>query len=206
MFVVMVEVRRSIDLRELYFDLEKRGQPVKARAPGSLGQSVVNIREWVIGSIEARVLNTSVFVFPNGKIKVSGGSVGYCASEPYDKWLETQRVLPVLRELLPEVPDPLVLKISLINGSHTLKGINMLNFLDICNELEKEPQFMVSKPSMFVNPGKRGRICSVSIKTHKVRGSMRFDHSGKLQLFGFKAHGDMKVALDMLEIYLKKIL
>ena len=204
----MVDMSRSINLRELYFELQSKNESVKARAPGSLGQSVVNVHDWVIGSIDARILDTSVFVFPNGKIKVSGGSGGYNNSEqgPYEKWLETRKVLPVMRELFPASESPGILKISLINGSHTLSDINMLNFFDVCNGLEQEPTFIVSKPSMFVNPGKRGRICSVSVKTHKVRGSMRFDHSGKLQMFGFKSYSDMKVALEMLENHLKKLM
>lgn len=204
MFVVMVEMPNKTNLRKLYFKLDSQGYAVKARAPGSLGQCVVNPHEWVIGSLEAKVLGTSVLVFPNGKIKVSGGSAGYDKSScgEYEKWLETEKVLPVLRVLF-QVSD-YSLKISLINGSHTLTEINMLNFFDICNFLE-DSKFIVSKPSMLVNPGKRGRICSVSVKTEKIKGSLRFDHSGKLQLFGFKSYTDMEMMLGMLETYLKKV-
>lgn len=206
MFVVMVEMPQEINLRKLYFDLEHKGYSVKASAPGSLGQRVVNVHEWVIGSIQAKVLGASILVFPNGKIKVSGGSAGYDknVSGKYDTWLETEKVLPVLRALFPgTVVERLPVKISLINGSHTLSEINMLNFFDICNLLEEI--FNVSKPSMLVNPSKRGRICSVSVQTHKIKGSMRFDHSGKLQLFGFKSYNDMEMMLGMLETHLKNI-
>lgn len=201
MFVAMLEMPNKTDLRKLYFRLVSQGYAVKACAPGSLGQCVVNPLEWVIGSIQTKVLGTSVLVFPNGKIKVSGGSAGYDDSEEYEKWLETEKVLPVVRVLFPE-PVEYSLKISLINGSHTLSEINMLNFFDICKLLEEK--FIVSKPSMLVNPGKRGRICSVSVKTEKIKGSLRFDHSGKLQLFGFKSYTDMEMMLGMLETYLKK--
>lgn len=201
MFVAMLEMPNKTDLRKLYFRLVSQGYAVKACAPGSLGQCVVNPLEWVIGSIQTKVLGTSVLVFPNGKIKVSGGSAGYDDSEEYEKWLETEKVLPVVRVLFPE-PVEYSLKISLINGSHTLSEINMLNFFDICKLLEEK--FIVSKPSMLVNPGKRGRICSVSVKTAKIKGSLRFDHSGKLQLFGFKSYTDMEMMLGMLETYLKK--
>ena len=201
MFVVMVEMPSKTDLRKLYFKLVSQGYAVKALAPGSLGQCVVNPLEWVIGSIQTKVLGTSVLVFPNGKIKVSGGSAGYSSGE-YEKWLETEKVLPVLRVLFPE-PVEYSLRISLINGSHTLSEINMLNFFDICKLLEAK--FIVSKPSMLVNPGKRGRICSVSVRTEKTKGSLRFDHSGKLQLFGFKSYTDMGIMLGMLETYLKKV-
>lgn len=200
MFVAMLEMPNKTDLRKLYFRLVSQGYAVKACAPGSLGQCVVNPLEWVIGSIQTKVLGTSVLVFPNGKIKVSGGSAGYSSGE-YEKWLETEKVLPVVRVLFPE-PVEYSLKISLINGSHTLSEINMLNFFDICKLLEEK--FIVSKPSMLVNPGKRGRICSVSVKTEKIKGSLRFDHSGKLQLFGFKSYTDMEMMLGMLETYLKK--
>lgn len=204
MFVVMVEMPTEINLRNLYFELIHE-YSVKALAPGSLGQRVVNVHEWVIGSIEAKVLDTSVLVFPNGKIKVSGGSTGYNKdSGAYENWLETHKVLPVLRVLFPGAEQSVSLKISLINGSHTLPEVNMLNFFDICNLLEDEKNFIVSKPSMLVNPGKRGRICSVSVKTHKTKGSLRFDHSGKLQLFGFKSYSDMEMMLGNLETHLKK--
>lgn len=205
MFVVMVEVPNKTDLRKLYFKLDSQGYAVKACAPGSLGQCVVNPIEWVIGSLEVKVLGASVLVFPNGKIKVSGGSAGYDKSScwEYEKWLETEKVLPVLRVLF-DANVEYSLKISLINGSHTLTEINMLNFFDICKLLE-DSTFIVSKPSMLVNPGKRGRICSVSVKTEKIKGSLRFDHSGKLQLFGFKSYTDMKMMLGMLETYLKNV-
>ena len=199
----MVKAPIAMNLRQLYFALENKGFPVKARAPGSLGQSVVNVHEWVIGSLQATILNTSVFVFPNGKIKVSGGSAGYCEEEVYESWLKTHKVNPVLKELFIKTDEASV-DISLINGSHTLSSINMLNFYEICDYLDSN-KLIVDKPSMLVNPSKRGRICSVSVKLPNVRGSMRFDHSGKLQLFGFKAHNDMKLALETLESNLKTI-
>ena len=89
------------DLRRMCLNAKKNPDvvlEVKARSPGSLGQDVVNIDEWTIGSLAFRVYlegrTSSVFVFASGKIKISGGSAGH--QFPYESWLENAVVNPVM--------------------------------------------------------------------------------------------------------------
>lgn len=198
MFVVMTNLRFT-DLRTLYHTLVSKGCLVKAYCPGSLGQVVPDTEEWIIGSVGVKLLGISVLAFANGNVKLSGGCVGYQPTCDMKSWLYEHRVRPVCEELQCAQPDEY--RISLLNGSHHLEHVHLENFEEIWQSLSKD--FVVTPPSMYNHPAKRGRICSVGVRVNGLHGSMRFDHSGKMQMFGFKAYTDMEDAVRLLEHHLK---
>jgi TATA-box binding protein (TBP) (component of TFIID and TFIIIB) len=158
-----------------------------------LGQVVPNVQSWIIGSIGLKWFGTSVLIFPNGKIKISGGCKGF--QERFDDWLLEHRVRPVMDMLELQIAQH---KMSLLNGLCHLTNVNMLNFHDIWKRMTNKDILNVTAPSMYTNPSKRGRICSIGVRVDGIKGSIRFDHSGKAQLFGFKSYEDMQTCVTIL--------
>lgn len=202
MFVVMANMRFP-DLRSLYHTLVEQGHVVKAYSPGSLGQVVPDTTGWVLGSVGFKLFGTSVLAFANGKVKFSGGCVGYPQTADHDlmTWLLEHRIRPICDELRCECPDDY--RLVLINGFHRLERVGLENFHATIDSLKNH--FVVTPPTMYDDPSKRGRICSVGVRVHGIRGSMRFDHTGKMQLFGFKAYTEMEEAIRCLERHLKNL-
>jgi hypothetical protein len=102
-----------INMRALYKDLTIEGASsesnmvidrIRARVPGSLGQIAKEGDQWLIGSLSIRVsfddVVYSVFVFSTGKIKVSGGSIGFNMVETtgvlYNDWLDNSVIRPIM--------------------------------------------------------------------------------------------------------------
>lgn len=192
MFQCMVLMRDATDLRALYRVLCET-HDVAAKSPGSLGQTVADVETWQIGSLSLKINTYSVFVFKT-KVKISGGSKGFEGGE-YEQWLDEHVVSPVMRALHAECAS---WKLCLLNGSHRLEDVNVRNYMYLCKELRTTPMFsQVIPPTMFTAPGKRGRVCSVCLKCTQG-GSVRFDHSGKAQLFAFKSLRDMDACVNHL--------
>lgn len=192
MFVVMILTDTKYTLRR-FIDLFP---DAIAYAPGSLGQVVRDAAEYVIGSVGFKHESGSVLIFANGKIKLSGGTRGYTEDVPFDGWLREHRVVPLMRALgLHDVSVTLVL----LNGSDVLSHVNMLTFHDTLERLSSDKTFDVTMPSVHTDPRKRGRICSVGVRVPNRKGSMRFDHSGKMQMFGFRSYEEMKTTVETLK-------
>lgn len=223
MFQCMVTTICPISLRPMFDGLCRNEQivHVHARAPGSLGQSVRDIGgDWKIGSLDIKVCVFdlyvySVFVFQNGKIKISGGSRDFIetSSHDYDDWLKTRVIEPILTTLnLVNQETSYEYRLNLLNGSFTLPPLlmNMANYTFVCERIGKglkDPRFesfeSLVLPSRLIMPKKRGRICSMSLKYKK--GTLRFDHGGKVQLFAFKSLDDMGAATTLLVTLLETV-
>lgn len=225
MFQCMVTTNEPIALRSTLDRLDRQDRQdkqhivhLRARAPGSLGQSVRwDTNEWKIGSLDIKLrvneYEYSVFVFESGKIKISGGSRGFFtdAAENYETWLETRVVAPVLAALNLRGTGHET-KLCLLNGSFTLapRLMNTSNYRLVCEEIGqslKDRRFSSFEglvlPSRLILPKKRGRICSLSVKYRS--GTLRFDHGGKVQLFAFRSWEDMRVASALLEDLLETV-
>jgi len=217
MFQCMTQSEKiDIDLRALYGNIKESSDTtfVRARAyaPGSLGQDVKPGNGWVIGSlsIRMRLMTTtneyneySLFIFKNGKIKISGGSTRYYASKSdhatYEAWLESDVITSiyandVLHAFLGSCAQ---WQLCLLNGIYKLGSthtINPLAYRRMCEELmhlvPSNDFVSITPPICFVLDGhvrtRKGRICSVGLK-YSNGGSARFDHGGSVQLMGFKS-------------------
>jgi len=201
MFMCMVVTRDPTDLHGLYRVLrETYADNVTAKSPGSLGQTVPDTNLWQIGSLSLKINTYSVFVFKT-KVKISGGSKDFNEEqgEPggdYDEWLDEHVVSPVMRALHTESTS---WKLCLLNGSHLLEDVNAKNYMRLCKELRPTHLFsQVIPPTMFTAPERRGRVCSMCMKCAQGGGSIRFDHSGKAQMFAFKSLRDMDACVKHL--------
>jgi hypothetical protein len=222
----MVTTNTPIALRPTLDDLCRNNTQivhVRARAPGSLGQSVRDGGDWKIGSLDVKVrvndlYEYSVFVFESGKIKISGGSRDYlvvtaAAAGNYETWLDSRVVVPILTTLKLQ-GTRYETRLCLLNGSFTLDSrlMNMSNYRFVCERIGhdlKDPRFASSfeslvLPSRLILPKKRGRICSMSLK-YKKKGTLRFDHGGKVQLFAFKSLDDMSTGTELLVALLETV-
>lgn len=193
----MVVARDTMDLRALYDMLRETYDDVTAKSPGSLGQTVQDTNMWQIGSLSLKINTYSVFVFKT-KVKISGGSKDYVEEHgamDYDEWLDEHVVSPVMRALRTESTS---WKLCLLNGSHRLEDVNAKNYMHLCKEITTTHLFsQVIPPTMFTAPERRGRVCSICIKCAQG-GSIRFDHSGKAQMFAFKSLRDMDASVKHL--------
>ena len=188
----------EFDLRRMYKNSAKVPQvviEVKAKAPGSLGQDVVNIEDWKIGSLALRVYldgrTSSVFVFASGKIKISGGSAGH--QLPYESWLESTVVNPVMALLHDMNKPPVTLgtfllntlglsrnmalmydrwELCLLNGSMSMDSyqVSRSTYKAVCKfivtNVKEHPYFVsATMPACYDVNGssKRGRVCSVAL-------------------------------------------
>lgn len=216
----MVTMCGPVPLRRMFDENQEKENivHVRARAPGSLGQSVRNVGEWKIGSLDIKVRvndrEYSVFIFESGKIKISGGSRDFTTTGgDYNDWLKTRVIAPILTTL--NLQDAgYESKLCLLNGSFTLPGhlMNMSNYIFVCESIGhdlKDPRFVsfdsLVLPSRLILPKKRGRICSMSLK-YKRTGTLRFDHGGKVQSFAFKSLDDMGAAAELLVTLLETVL
>lgn len=232
---------RSTNMREIFNGLqdfctaEMQIVSVVARSPGSLGQSIPteHAEEWVIGSISLRLfirpINAvfSVFVFPTGQLKISGGSAGFQATSDdpsaYVHWLDCSIIRPVLS--IPVFSTFLgrleKWEICLLNGTATLQCaqdcIDLATYKTMCHEMARHVSRATTNTdshtiTAFTNirmpaflstsanhlPLKHtGRICSVTLR-FKRNGSVRFDHKRSIQFMGFRNLTNMWQAMNEL--------
>lgn len=162
--------------------------------------------EWVFGSLMMSVMDYSVFVFRNGKIKISGGSKAYSAEKTYERWLETivATVMQVLHELHEtEKPAEYTWSLCLLNGSMTIGRLSDYKTLceNVCRRVQRGHPFFVSAtmPVCYQPNGwlKRGRVSSIAVKfkvSSDKTATARFDHGGRVQFFAVRSMEDLNRA------------
>jgi hypothetical protein len=204
------------DLRRMFTNTtnHSRVSKVRPRVPGSLGQDMQDPHssEWVFGSLMMSVTEYSVFVFRNGKIKISGGSKGwYSAEKNYEQWLETivAAVMEVLHELNEtQQPTKYTWSLCLLNGSMTIGRVLLSDYKtlceNVCRRVQRGHPFFVSAtmPVCYQPNGwlKRGRVCSIAVKfpvssdNNKKTATARFDHGGRVQFFAVRSMEDLNRA------------
>lgn len=180
---------RMANVQTLIQDQTVFGSPIdriRARAPGSLGQSVkpddlADGATYVIGSISIRVcLWTtgccySVFIFSSGKVKISGGSATFeehgCE---YSAWLEEHVVrqildIPIIRAY---VGDMQSWKIFLLNGTGSIQNlgqVQMATYRDLCSRIANKIPF---EDDIFTS------VTLPAIMTPNYRNAIRKSTSG----------------------------
>lgn len=212
LFQCMVSDETMFDLRRMFTNAtnHSRVSKVRPRVPGSLGQDMhdPNSKEWVFGSLMMSVMEYSVFVFRNGKIKISGGSKAYSAEKTYEHWLKTivASVMEVLHELNETQSAKYTWRLCLLNGSMTIGRLSDYKTLceKVCRRVQRGHPFFVSAtmPVCYQPNGwlKRGRVCSIAVKFKVSSGSdiktatARFDHGGRVQFFAVKSIEDLNRA------------
>eukprot|EP00976_Prorocentrum_cordatum_P022814 466198-Prorocentrum_minimum.AAC.28 len=223
MFQLMVYLRRHVNLRDVSDELRAKDNVnnVKNCQPGALGREVSG-PEFQIGSVQFKVpeQRLSVFVF-NSKIKVSGGLRSWNLSQDVytdegrlREWLLDNVVEPVVFLVCGCEPDEAIdsWALFLMNASVRYTAVNKNSFPRVCEVLletarrtrvERDQRFEVTVnwPTVHVDPVRRGRIFSVGVvftnwHNGKKIGSIRFDHSGKAQLFAFRAVDDMMTCAE----------
>jgi len=196
---------------------------VRPRVPGSLGQDIPDCTsgEWVIGSLAMNIHKVSVFVFQNGKIKISGGSKSYQPEDDYEDWLRTKVIVPVMlvvHKLNGTLfrQDTLQWDLCLLNGSMTLGPLRNYRQLctDICAGVAGHPFFESAIMPVCYQPNgwlkKRGRVCSVALRwsssTNKKGSILRFDHGGRVQFFAVKSVDELRRAGTELQNWTFKLM
>ena len=201
------------DLRRMFTNAtnHSRVSKVRPRVPGSLGQDIHDPKsnKWVFGSLMMSVMDYSVFVFRNGKIKISGGSKGwYSAEKTYENWLE--RIVADVMDILHELnetkqPADYTWSLCLLNGSMTVGRLSDYRTLceNVCRRVQRGHPYFVSAtmPVCYQANGwlKRGRVCSIAVKfpvssDNKKTATARFDHGGRVQFFAVRSMEDLKRA------------
>lgn len=210
LFQCMVRSPVEYDLRRMYrISVNHTSiEQARPRAPGSLGQDVRDPHscEWLIGSLTLRTLGYSVFVFRNGKVKISGGSKRFQTSD-YNAWLRDDVVKPVMKvlhELNGTMESEYEHELCLLNGSMSLGTLP--DYKDLCFRIQQEvanhPYFVKAVlPVCFQSNGwlmKRGRVCSIAIyfriPNSTKLSSVRFDQGGRVQFFALKSLEDLQRA------------
>lgn len=228
-------VRWDNNTTQMHFDLKQMRNnarkensqiiDVKARAPGSLGQNVYEHEDhWKIGSLALRMMlnktiTLSVFIFENGKVKISGGSSLFDRTQQsYEQWLEKTVIHPTIEILLKLAASPILVvgcvnqrpeecfswQLCLLNGSMSMdtRVLNPSNYREWCDLLmNRRTEYIVAStlPPCFDSKGgnKRGRVCCMTLvfmsKEHK-KSTIRFDHGGRVQFFGFTSFDTLRFA------------
>lgn len=216
------------DLRRMFTNGSRHNRVtnMRPRVPGSLGQDMDDPHSgtWVIGSLTMCVMGYSVFVFSNGKIKISGGSKEYSTkSVSYETWLADSVVAPVMNvldELNENDKVDYDWEICLLNGSMSIHKIKEYKQVchDICERVNRPHNtFFVSAtmPVCFQPNGwlmKGGRVCSIAIQFGKPNekngrfATARFDHGGHVQFFALKSMEHLQRAGSELVALLEPIM
>ena len=189
---------------------------VRPRVPGSLGQDMHDPHsgDWVFGSLTMTVCGFSVFVFRNGKIKISGGSKAYSSGD-YRQWLDqhvvtnVMRVLHELNENETEQND-YTWDLCLLNGSMNVGKLRGYKRVceHVCRRVNNNghPFFLSATMPVCYQPNgwlKRGRVCSIAVKFRTTSrdakpATARFDHGGRVQFFALKCIEDLHRASEEL--------
>lgn len=221
MFQCMVRSLVEYDLRRMFRNSVDNTniEQARPRAPGSLGQDVIDPHscEWVIGSLTLRTLGYSVFVFRNGKVKISGGSKRFQTND-YNAWLRDDVVTPVMKvlhELNGTQPTRYEYKLCLLNGSMSLGTVR--DYKNLCfriyQAVSNHPYFVKAVlPVCFQSNGwlmKRGRVCSIALYFRSPDSpklsSVRFDQGGRVQFFALKSMEELRRASIELRAFLDPI-
>lgn len=214
LFQCMVRTHETeYDLRRMFTNALKHAgvSNVRPRVPGSLGQDMhdPHSSDWVFGSLTMTVCDFSVFVFRNGKIKISGGSKRYEEGCDYRQWLDRHviaNVMRVLHELNENSPvtenEHYTWDLCLLNGSMSVgKLSDYKRFCEnVCQRVKRgHPYFVSATMPVCYQPNgwlKRGRVCSIAVKfktsvPNAKPATARFDHGGRVQFFALKSIEDL---------------
>lgn len=213
----MVNYTTDITLQELWYLihlLQNNGDSsleIKGYPPGSLGQlldyetAVLN-PVYEIGSLMISCnypgIKSSILIFKNGKMKVSGGLKMYDNTMTSLRgWINDEHIIPFVTKLELEV-DVSSMQINLINGGFRLANLNTRTFFDFCQKLRTDYQSIIL-PSTMNHSSKTksgGRICAVKLYPKGKPGpSLHFDHLGKVQLFAFRDEGHIEIEVNKLQ-------
>lgn len=154
----------------------------------------------------------SVFVFKTGQIKISGGSAGFQGIDDRDPtaymhWVECSIIrpilsVPVLSTFLGRLDH---WELCLLNGTamldcdHVEGTIDLNTYKRLCSDMStrvcdgKHATIftdirlpVILSTSNIHKVRHTGRICSVTLRSNKRRGSVRFDHTRSVQFLGFR--------------------
>lgn len=129
------------DLRRMFTNGSRhpRVENMQPRVPGSLGQDMDDPHSgtWVIGSLTMRVLGYSVFVFGNGKVKISGGSKEYSEGSCYKTWLSNSVIGPVM-DVLNELNE--ANEVSQVSQANEVSQVNEVSQASQANEASQVSQ------------------------------------------------------------------
>ena len=198
------------DLRRMFTNALQHSsvRNVRPRVPGSLGQDMhdPHSSEWVFGSLTITVCGFSVFVFRNGKIKISGGSKGHSSGD-YRQWLDQHVVTNVMGVLHELNESPRVCHttwdLCLLNGSMSVGKLSDYKTLceNMCQRINLggHPFFVSATMPVCYQPNgwlKRGRVSSIAVKfrtsvSNAKPATARFDHGGRVQFFALKSIDDL---------------
>ena len=199
----------SNDLRMFANHLKKiKRIRVTAKSPGSLSKDVsLDDQTYAVGSLSIQIRNpkTSLLLFSNGKLKVSGGFGEYdetklhnLSRSEFEEWLWVNRIKPSLDVMEIEIfRSDIEIKVFLLNALHKNTKISCDSYVGLCNYIQEKhiyPNMIM--PSAFSENQyirqKKGRIIAVKLYTDTNRkSSIHFDHSGKIQLFAFDSPSDI---------------
>ena len=181
---------------------------VTAHPPGSLSKEVdIDDPTYAIGSlsIQIRKPKTSLLLFSNGKLKVSGGFGEYdetklhnMSRSEFEEWLWMNRIKPSLDIMdIDLFRSDVDIKVFLLNALHKNTQISCDKYIELCNYIQEQhiyPNMVM--PSAFSEDQtirqKKGRVIAVKLYTHTdKKSSIHFDHSGKVQIFAFDSPSDI---------------
>ena len=202
--------KRSPALRRTFQTQE--GVTVVAKSPGSLGSAITDPSQ--IGSLGVKIesLGTSLLLFSNGKLKVSGGFGGNSedtelhglSKSELEQWLWDQKIEPSLQLLdITLYREEVTVSVFLLNGFHKHPAIDATKYIDVCNFLQERNVYpRVVMPSAYsedINEQrKRGRIVAMKLYINdSSKSSIHFDYSGKVQFFAFISPKEMKAQLGL---------
>ena len=181
---------------------------VTAKSPGSLSKDVsLDDPTYAVGSLSIKIRKpeTSLLLFSNGKLKVSGGFGEYdktklhnLSRSEFEEWLWVNRIKPSLDIMGIELfRSDVDIKVFLLNALHKNTQISCDRYIGLCNYIQERHIYPnIVMPSAFSENQtvrqKKGRIIAVKLytATNKKR-SIHFDHSGKVQLFAFDSPSDI---------------
>jgi hypothetical protein len=213
----MVNYVTDMTLQEMWYlvcCLQQHGDSslqIKGYPPGSLGQLLdyetsVTVPIYEIGSLMIScnypTVKSSILVFKNGKMKVSGGLKMYDKSTTsLREWIKDEHIVPFVNKLELEA-EISSMQINLINGGFKLSNLNPVTFFDICQKLKLDYPTIVLPSTMnqYSRPKCNGRICAVKIYPKGKPGpSLHFDHLGKVQLFAFRDEEHLEIEVNKLQ-------
>ena len=184
----------SFDFFETYQKIFSLVQNPKLHPPGKLSSFVENNKD-PIGSLSFKLKDTglSCLLFKNS-LKISGKIMdedNVLFSDNPDKTFNLH-----IEKLVSNIYDEILgfsfddYKINLINGSFNIgqKISNYTVFVDNFVDNVKQEYYKIKMPYQ----SKRGRFTALKLYTDKnSNSSIHFDHSGAVQMFGFKSMVDL---------------
>ena len=159
-------------------------------APGSLGQVTNDTDVYQVGSLQVKTFhadtntNYSLLIFKNNRIKVSGGLAKMKPDQFSFEYLHSV-VDSLLRQLdiMISDDDTCTIHSYMVNGN-AKRNIPIRQYEEFVYTCMRTYSNVTPPTSWDVSKKQRGRICATKVKLEK--GTIITDHSGNVQLFGFR--------------------